>query len=42
MLAARHSISPERAFERLRSLARNRSVTVQAVAEAVVRLGLDP
>ena len=41
MLAVRHSITPEQAFERLRTLARSRSVTVEAVAEAVVRLGLE-
>jgi GAF domain-containing protein len=41
VLVARHQISPDRAFERLRSHARSRNATVAAVADAVVRLGLD-
>lgn len=41
MLAVRLSITPEQAFERLRTHARSRSASVQAVAEAVVRLGLE-
>ncbi|HET7305945.1 MAG TPA: GAF and ANTAR domain-containing protein [Segeticoccus sp.] len=42
MVAARHEIDVGQAFERIRGLARSRGVTVRVVAEAVVRLGLDP
>jgi GAF domain-containing protein len=41
MLAARHTITPEEAFERIRRHARNRGATVHAVADAVVNLGMD-
>lgn len=41
MLAARHEIGPEQAFERIRSHARSRNAAVRKVAEAVVSLGLD-
>lgn len=42
VLIARHRIAAEQAFERLRRYARNRSVTVASVADAVVKLRLDP
>jgi GAF domain-containing protein len=41
MLAARHQISPDQAFERLRHHARDRRAKVHAVAQAIVELGLD-
>lgn len=41
MLAARHEISPQVAFERLRIYARSHHATVRSVADAIVRLGLD-
>lgn len=41
MLAARHEVTPEEAFERLRRHARSRGATVHAVADAVVNLGMD-
>lgn len=41
MLAARHDITPDEAFDRLRRHARRRGAAVHAVAEAVVSLGLD-
>lgn len=41
MIAARHDVTPDEAFERLRRHARSRGATVQAVANAVVKLGMD-
>jgi GAF domain-containing protein len=41
MLAARHETSPDEAFERLRRHARSKGVSVHAVADAVVSLGMD-
>jgi len=41
MLAARHRITPDQAFERLRHHARDRRAKVHAVAHAVVELGLE-
>lgn len=41
MLAARHGITPEAAFEHLRRHARGRGASVRDVAAAVVQLGLD-
>lgn len=42
ILANRHQISVEAAYQRIRVHSRARRVTVRAVAAAVVRLGLDP
>lgn len=41
MVAARHGITPETAFERLRGHARRNGATLGDVAHAVVHLGLD-
>jgi GAF domain-containing protein len=41
MLAAKHAITPEAAFERLRHHARSRGATVRSVAQAIVHLGMD-
>lgn len=41
VLVAKRRISPDQAFERIRRHARNHNATVAAVADAVVRLGLD-
>jgi hypothetical protein len=42
VLVARHRIAPGEAFNRLRRYARSRSVSLTSVADAVVRLKLDP
>jgi GAF domain-containing protein len=42
ILAAQNSISLNRAFERIRTHARSHNVSVRAVADAVVNLGLRP
>ncbi|WP_137122392.1 GAF domain-containing protein [Segeticoccus rhizosphaerae] len=42
MVATRQQISVELAYERIRAHARRRNATVRAVAEAIVRLGLQP
>lgn len=42
MVASRQQISVELAFERIRAHARRRKATVHTVAEAIVRLGLQP
>ena len=41
MLAARHQITPDAAFERLRHHARGRGVGIHAVSDAVVHLGME-
>ncbi len=41
MIAARHGLAPDVAFERMRAHARARGVTIRSIAEAVVQLGLD-
>ncbi len=42
VLAASEDITVDQAFERIRGLARRRNLTVQEVAEAVLRFGLRP
>ncbi|MGW5195277.1 ANTAR domain-containing protein [Kribbella sp. NPDC004138] len=41
-LAAKHQITPDQAFDRIRRYARSRGIQLTSVAAAVIRDNLDP